>query len=65
MRSRRTSPPIEIPAPTPADVVALRRASEAAAAGDPDYLAFLARFPPATTQELRARKGPRGAPFRL
>jgi hypothetical protein len=64
MRSRRTSPTIEIRT-TPADVAALRRASEAAARGEADYLAFLARFPPATTEELRARKGPRGEPFRL
>ena len=49
----------------PADVAALRRASQASAAGEPDYLAFLARFPPPTAADLRARPGPRGAPFRL
>jgi hypothetical protein len=64
MSSRKASQPIEIPA-TPADVAALRRASRAAAAGDEDYLAFLARFPPPSPAELRARKGPRGEPFRL
>jgi hypothetical protein len=50
---------------TAADVVALRRASQAAAASVQDYLAFLARFPPASTESLRARRRPRGEPFRL
>jgi hypothetical protein len=50
---------------TAADVAALRRASQAAAAGERDYLAFLARFPTASTASLRARQGPRGEPFRL
>lgn len=50
---------------TPVDVAALRRASRASAEGEPDYLAFLARSPPTTAAELRARPGPRGAPFRL
>ena len=64
MSSRRPLPAGAIPT-TPADVAALRRASQASAAGEPDYLAFLARFPPPTAADLRARPGPRGAPFRL
>jgi hypothetical protein len=50
---------------TAADVAALRRASQAAASSVRDYLEFLARFPPASTESLRARRGPRGEPFRL
>lgn len=63
MKSKR-SQTIEIRA-TRADVAALRRAKSAAAGAAGDYLAFLARFPPASTASLRARKGPRGEPFRL
>jgi len=63
MKSKR-SRTIEIRT-TAADVAALRRASRASAGGERDYLAFLARFPPATTESLRARRGPRGEPFRL
>jgi hypothetical protein len=63
MKSKR-SRAIEIPA-TAADGAALRRASRAAAAGESDYLAFLARFPPASAERLRARRGPQGEPFRL
>jgi hypothetical protein len=63
MKSKR-SPAIEIRT-TAADVAALRRASQAAAGSGGDYLAFLLRFPPASTERLRARPGPRGGPFRL
>jgi len=63
MKSKR-SRALEIRATT-ADVAALRRASRAAEAREGNYLAFLARFPPASTETLRARQGPRGEPFRL
>lgn len=63
MSSKKPSQ-LDFPA-SPADVAALRRASAAAALGAGDYLAFLARFPPESTEALRKRKGPRGAPFRL
>lgn len=63
MSSRKPLLP-DVPA-TPADVAALRRASALAAGAEGDYLAFLARFPPATHDELRRRPGPRGEPFRL
>ena len=63
MKSKTTLPPL--PATTPAELVALRRASAASASGEGDYLAFLARFPAATMAELRKRTGPHGEPFRL
>ncbi len=51
---------------TPADVEALRRARQAASAMDSGaYLRFLAAQPQATPEELRARRGPCGPPFRL
>jgi hypothetical protein len=62
MKSKPILPAIKV---SPADVAALRRASAAAAGAGENYLAFLARFPAATTDELRKRKGPRGEPFRL
>jgi hypothetical protein len=51
---------------TPADVAALRRARTKNRRLDFDaYLDFLAALNPADPAALHARKGPRGAPFRL
>jgi hypothetical protein len=56
---------LELPA-TPADVAALREAAKLRRVAPEDYLAFLAQFSASVSQAaLRARKGPRGEPFRL
>ena len=49
---------------TPADVEALRRALRHAPMSGEEYLRFLAQFT-ATYQQLKAKRGPRGEPFRL
>lgn len=56
-------PAIEVPA-TPEEVAALRRARRPVALSGAAYLRFLSQFS-ATAEQLRARKGPRGKPFRL
>ena len=63
MSSSARWPAIEVPA-TPEEVAALRRARRPVALSGEAYLKFLAQFR-ATSDQLRARKGPRGAPFRL
>jgi len=50
---------------TRADVAALRRLARPALPDYDAYLRFLASFPPAPPEALRARKGPRGDPFDL
>ena len=51
---------------TAEDVAALRRLRRHAAMDLDAYFRFLACFPPASADELAARKGPRGAePFTL
>jgi hypothetical protein len=48
------------------DAAALKRLRADAKRMDlPAYLEFLAQFPGASEEELRARKGPRGVPFSL
>ena len=64
MSSSEKWPPIEIPIATPEDIAALRRASRPVGLSGEAYLKFLAQFH-ATPEQLRARKGPRGEPFRL
>jgi len=50
---------------SPEDVVALRRLREGAVVSQAEYFRFLSRLPPPRLADLRARKGPRGEPFRL
>ena len=50
---------------TPEDVAALRRLRRRAPISTQDFLRFLASLPAPTYAALRARKGPRGEPFRL
>jgi hypothetical protein len=47
------------------DVVALRRLRASAALSQAEYFRFLSRLPAPPLENLRARKGPRGEPFRL
>ena len=47
------------------DVVALRRLRASAALSQAEYFRFLSRLPAPPLEKLRARKGPRGEPFRL
>ena len=49
---------------TPADSAALDRARRHSPMSGADYLRFLAQFKP-TYEQLKGKKGPRGAPFRL
>ena len=50
---------------TPEDVAALRRLRSHAVVATPDFLRFMAALEPPTYLALRARRGPRGEPFRL
>jgi hypothetical protein len=50
---------------TAEDVAAQRRLRAPAFASVAEYLAFLAALPAPSYEELRARRGPRGAPFVL
>jgi hypothetical protein len=51
---------------TPEDVAGLRRAASAAFRAPVDYLEFLRAFGDASSEQLRARPGPRGEePFEL
>jgi hypothetical protein len=50
---------------TPEDAAALRRLRLQAAIATPDFLRFMAALEPPTYLALRARRGPRGEPFRL
>lgn len=50
---------------TPADVEALHRLCEARPISTEQYLRFLACLEPESPEALRARPGPRGAPFTL
>ena len=63
MSSSAPWPAIEVPA-TPEEVAALSRAARPMALSGEAYLKFLSQFH-ATTEQQRARKGPRGEPFRL
>ena len=62
-RSPLPAPDLTLPA-TAEDVAALRRARAPRALGDEEYLRLLAACR-ATQEQLRARRGPRGEPFRL
>jgi hypothetical protein len=68
MRSSGSSEPLsldpDLPT-TPPDVAALARAGSQAVTGLASYFVLLAGSPPASPAELRARRGPRGAPFEL
>jgi hypothetical protein len=50
---------------TPEDVAALRRLRSQTKVATADFLRFLAALEPPTYVALRARRGPRGEPFRL
>jgi len=50
---------------TPADLTALRGLAPAPLPDFGAYLQFLGAFPPATTDALRQRPGPRGEAFEL
>ena len=63
MRSKPSSDEIAIRA-TPADSAALERFAKDAARGCGDYLRFLSQFK-ATYEQLKAKPGPQGEPFRL
>ena len=67
MSSNETSPAplaeLSLPA-TEEDVAALRRAAAATRIAPEDYLRFLSQFK-FSQESLRARKGPRGEPFKL
>ena len=63
MSSSGQWPGIEVPA-TPDEVAALRRARRPVGLSGEAYLKFLAQFH-ASSEQQRARKGPRGEPFRL
>jgi hypothetical protein len=62
----RSKEPLELAIPaTDEDIAALRRARRESARIRPeDYLKFLSQFT-ASPAALRARKGPRGEPFKL
>jgi hypothetical protein len=67
MRSNDPSEPLDLERglpTTPEDVAALWRLKHRRVETR-DYLAFLASLPAPTCEELRARPGPRGAPFTL
>ena len=49
---------------TEADVEALRKLRDVPMT-DAEYTRFLASLPPPTYEELAAKRGPRGEPFRL
>lgn len=63
MSSSAPLPGIEVPA-TPDEVAALRKAGRPVALSGQEYLKFLSQFH-ATAEQQRARRGPRGKPFRL
>lgn len=68
MSSKRPSEPLDLERglpTTPADVEALRRARSLTRLSPEAYLRFLAQFPPPDEAALRARRGPRGEPFKL
>jgi len=50
---------------TPEDVAALHRVRDAGALDFEGYLRFLAQLPPLTYEQLRAKPGPCGEPFKL
>jgi hypothetical protein len=50
---------------TPEDVAALRRIRSLATVATSDFLRFMAALEPPAYLALRARRGPRGEPFRL
>jgi hypothetical protein len=65
-KSSEPAEELEFPRATPADVEALRRAVGLCRVSPEHYLQFLAQFSASATYEsLKARKGPRGEPFRL
>jgi hypothetical protein len=69
MKSRKSSGLLDLDRDLPTsrdDVIALRSARGSDIADLKTYLEFLARFPAPSTEELRAKKGPRGPqPFEL
>ena len=68
MRSFDHSEPLDLDHGLPttdADVAILRRLRQPSTLATEDYLRFLALLVPPSTEALRARRGPRGEPFRL